>query len=68
MCASQKTYNERISDREKWYLEERILRKYYQKTLFKLARDLKLFEDEAEEKKEKFEQVFEDEDDLNYQR
>ena len=67
MCASLKTYNERINDREKWYVEERTLRQYYQKLTFKLVRDLKIFDDDKE-KKEKFDQLFEDDDDLNYQR
>lgn len=27
--STMKSYNERITDREKWYVEERLLRQYY---------------------------------------
>ena len=43
------------------------MRKYYQKILLKAVRDLKVFEQDAEAQK-KFRAIYEDEDEINYQR
>lgn len=63
-----KTTNDRITAHQQCYFEERSLRKYYQSILLKMTRDLKLYDEEEPDKKEKFESIFENEDDLNYQR
>jgi hypothetical protein len=55
----------RLSDKDAFYDEEKKLRKFYQKTLIKMVRELNLFGDDLE-KKEKFGLVNEEEDDLNY--
>lgn len=55
----------RLSDKDAFYEEEKKLRKFYQKTLIKMVRELNLFGDDSE-KKEKFGLVNEEEDDLNY--
>ena len=65
--AGQAVFDDRLRDREQWYLEERRVRQYYQKIVLKLARDLKLFEEDSD-KKEKFEEICEKEDDLSYQK
>ncbi len=55
----------RLADKDAFYDEEKKLRKFYQKTLIKMVRELNLFGDDSE-KKEKFGLVNEEEDDLNY--
>lgn len=58
---------ERLFDKDSFIKEEQTMRKYYQKILLKAVRDLKVFEQDAQALK-KFATVFEDEDEINYQR
>ena len=58
---------ERLFDKDSVIKEESILRQYYQKILLKAVRDLKVF-DHDKKALNMFQTVFEDEDEINYQR
>ena len=57
------THDDRIKDRETFYLEQNRLRIFYQKTLMKMIRDLRLFENDKEKQK-MFEMLNETDEDL----
>jgi len=41
-------FDSRLADKEAFYEEEKKLRKFYQKTLIKMVRELNLFEKDEE--------------------